>query len=175
MPFQILDFIFYLKTSDVLIVPVLFLFACFSLKPCMHHTQYWCAPQFSSFCICALYLTSPCRDCIVNCCKSTFENDCWLWYWSAIFLLWAPCLFIYICIEAFTQRCPMLSALTLTLFRLWNLFRRRPRFSFPDLHADTRRVKLIKCCPPMKTSITQHHCDSSVPQKVKYCSSKMRK
>lgn len=127
-----------------------------------------CSSRFSSFCICALYLISPCRDCIVNCCKTIFEswNECWLWYWSTIFLLWAPCSFIHICIETFSQRCPLLSASTLTLFQLWNLVRRRPHFSFQDLHADTRRVKLFNCCPPMKTSVTQHHCDSSVPLKV---------
>lgn len=47
---------------------------------------------------------------------------------------------------------------------IWLSAVRRPRFSFRDLHADARRVKLFKCCPPhpsMKTPETQHHCDSS--------------
>lgn len=127
-----------------------------------------CGSRFSSFCICALYLISPCRECIVNCCKTIFEswNECWLCCWSTIFVLWAPCWFIHICIETFTQRGPLLSASP--LFQLWNWLRllRRPRFSFKDLHADTRRVELLKCCSPMKTSVTRQHCDSRASESI---------
>lgn len=160
--FKILYFILNLvKFSNV---TVMFLFACFSLKPCTRHTP--AVPGSHPFAS-VLFLISPCRECIVICCKTIFEswNESWLCYWSTLFPLWAPCSFIHICISTFTQP-PLLSTSTLDTFfncGIWLSSVRRPRFSFRDLHADARRVKLFKCCPPppMKTPETRHHCDSS--------------
>lgn len=53
-------------------------------------------------------------------------------------------------------------AFTMTRFWLWNLLNTRTsHFSNNALRSDTWRVELLQCCPPVKTSVTQHHCDSS--------------
>lgn len=129
---------------------------------CTHQNQGPCPLQFQ---LCQH------AKCVVDGCRTSFESSKESWLsCQPFFLLCAPHSWTHIYIDIFSQRGPLLlgdgHAFTMTHFWLWNLLDTRTSgFSINGLWSDTWRVELLQCCPPVNTSVTRHHCDSSCASK----------